>query len=54
MPGGNSFAQGFARVILNRVRDNLDSAPEFNGPSDDRDADAEFNFFFPPSTGIGR
>ena len=51
---GHSFAQGFARVILNRVRDNLDSIPESNGPSDDRDADAAFNFFFPPSTGIGR
>ena len=50
---GNSFAQVFARVNLNRVRDNLDSAPESNGPSDDRDADAEFCFFFPPTV-IGR
>ena len=51
---GHSFAQGFARVILNRVRDNLDSASGSNGPSDDRNADAEFSIFFPPSTGICR
>ena len=51
---GHSFAQGFARVILNRVRDNLDSAPESYGQPDERDADADFNFFNPPSAGHGR
>jgi hypothetical protein len=52
---GHSFAQGFARVILNRVRDNLDSATESRrGHPDERDADADFNFFNPPSAGNGR
>ena len=51
---GHSFARGFARVILNRVRENLDFASGSSWLSDDRDADAEFNLFFPPSTGIGR
>ena len=52
---GRSFVQGFTRVILNRVRDNVDSMPHSRGGlSDQRDADAEFNFFNPPSAGFSR
>lgn len=52
---GHSFARGFARVILNRARDNLDSTVGTRtGQSDERDADAEFNFHHPPSAGSGR
>lgn len=52
---GHSFVQGFTRVILNRVRDNVDSMPHSRGGlSDQRDADAEFNFFNPPSAGFSR
>jgi hypothetical protein len=51
---GHSFAQGFARVILDRARDNLDSVVGSHfGLSDERDADAEFNFHHPPSAGFG-
>lgn len=50
---GHSFVQGYARVILNRARDNLDSVLGARGQSDERDADAEFNFFNSPSTGTG-
>jgi hypothetical protein len=50
---GHSFVQGYARVILNRARDNLDSVPGAHGQADERDADADFNFFNPPSAGAG-
>ena len=51
---GHAFAQGFARVVLNRVRDNLDSASSRGGLPDENDANADFNFFHPPSAGSGR
>jgi hypothetical protein len=51
---GHSFARGFARVILDRVRDNLDQAPGSRNWGSKLDADAEFNFFYPPSAGRGR
>jgi hypothetical protein len=51
---GHSFALGFARVILDRVRDNLDPAPGSRNWGSELDADAEFNFFYPPSAGEGR
>jgi hypothetical protein len=41
----HSFAREFARVILNRVRDNLDQAPGFRNWGSELDAGAEFNFF---------
>jgi hypothetical protein len=48
---GHSFARGFARVILDRVRDNLDPAP---GSRDwGSEADAEFDFIYPSSVGKG-
>jgi hypothetical protein len=43
------FACGFARVILDRVRDNLDPAPGHRNRGSERDADADYNFFFLPS-----
>jgi hypothetical protein len=46
---GHSFARGFARVILDRVRDNLDQAPGSRNWGSELDADAEFNFFYPSS-----
>jgi hypothetical protein len=49
-----SFAHGFARVILNHVRDNLDPAPGSRNWGSELDADAEFNFFYPPLAGEGR
>jgi hypothetical protein len=48
---GHSFAREFARVILDRVRDNLDLAPGSRYWGCELDADAEFNFFYPPSAG---
>jgi hypothetical protein len=51
---GHSFAREFARVILDRVRDNLDQAPGSRNWGSELDADAEFNFFYPPSAGRGR
>jgi hypothetical protein len=51
---GYSFARGFARVILDRVRDNLDQAPGSRNRESELDADAEFNFFYPPTAGRGR
>jgi hypothetical protein len=51
---GHSFACGFAWVILDRVRDNLDPAPGSRNWGSEQDADAEFNFFYPPSAGEGR
>jgi hypothetical protein len=52
--GGYSFARGFARVILDRVQDNLDQAPGSRNWGIELDADAEFNFFNPPTAGRGR
>jgi hypothetical protein len=51
---GHSFAHGFARVIFDRVRDNLDPAPGSRNWRSKLDADAEFNFFYPPAAGRGR
>jgi hypothetical protein len=46
---GQSFARGFARVILDRVRDKLDPAPGSRNWRSELDADAYFDFFYPPS-----
>jgi hypothetical protein len=51
---GHSFARGFARLILDRVRDNLDQAPNSRNWGSELDVDAEFNFFYPPKAGRGR
>jgi hypothetical protein len=51
---GHSFAREFARVILDRVRGNLDQAPGSRNWGSELDAGAEFNFFYPPSAGRGR
>jgi hypothetical protein len=51
---GHSFARGFARIILDHVRDNLDPAPGSRNWGSDLDAGAEFNFFYPPSAGESR
>jgi hypothetical protein len=51
---GHSFARGFVRVILDRVRDNLDSAHGSRNWGSELDADANFNFFYPPLAGEGR
>jgi hypothetical protein len=51
---GHSFARGFARVILDRVRGNLDQAPDSRNWGSELDADAEFNFFNPLSVGRSR
>jgi hypothetical protein len=51
---GHSFVRGFARLILDRVRDNLDQAPGSRNWGSELDADAEFNFFYPLSAGRGR
>jgi hypothetical protein len=48
------FARGFARVNLDRVRDNLDQAPGSRNWGSELDADTEFNFFYPPTAGRGR
>jgi hypothetical protein len=42
---GHSFARGFARIVLDRVRDNLDQAPGSRIWGSDLDAGAEFNVF---------
>jgi hypothetical protein len=42
---GRSIARGFARVILDRVRGNLDPAPGSSDFGSELDADAEINFF---------
>jgi hypothetical protein len=46
---GHSFARGFARVILDRVWDNLDPAFGSRNWGSESDAGAEFNFLYPPS-----
>jgi hypothetical protein len=51
---GHLFARGFARVILNRVRDSLDQAPGSCNWGSELDAGAEFNFVYPPTAGRGR
>jgi hypothetical protein len=48
---GHSFARGFARVILDRVRDNFDPASGSRNWGSELDADAVFDFFYPPSAG---
>jgi hypothetical protein len=48
---GHSFAREFARVILDHVWDNLDQAPGSRNWGIELDADAEFNFFYPPAAG---
>jgi hypothetical protein len=48
---GYSFARGFARVILDRVRDNLDQASGSRNWGSGLDVDADSNFFYPPSVG---
>jgi hypothetical protein len=40
---GHYFACGFVRVILDRVRDNLDPVPGSRNWGSELDADAEFN-----------
>jgi hypothetical protein len=45
----NSFARGFARVVLESAKENLDLAPGSCNWVSELDADAEFNFFYPPS-----
>jgi hypothetical protein len=47
---GHSFARGFARVILDRERDNLYPAPGSRNWGSELGDDAEFNFFYPPSS----
>jgi hypothetical protein len=44
---GHSFAFGFARDILDRVRDNPDPAPGSRDWGSELDAYAEFNFLNP-------
>jgi hypothetical protein len=51
---GHSFARGFARVILDRARENLDPAPGSHNWGSESDTGAEFNFFYPLSAGEGR
>jgi hypothetical protein len=51
---GNSCARGFARLILDRVRENMDTVPGSRDWGSELDADAEFNFFYPPSAGEAR
>jgi hypothetical protein len=46
--------RGCARVILDRVRGNLDQAPGSRIWGSELDAGAEFNFFYLPSAGRGR
>jgi hypothetical protein len=41
---GHCFARGFARVILDRVRGNLNPAPGSRNLGSDSEVDAEFNF----------
>jgi hypothetical protein len=48
----HSFACGFARVILDRVRDDLDPAPGSRYLGSELDTDAKFNLFYPPSARI--
>jgi hypothetical protein len=51
---GHFFARGFARVILERVQENMDPAPGSRDWGSELDPDAEFIFFYPPSAGEGR
>jgi hypothetical protein len=51
---GHSIARGLARVILDRVRENLDPAPGSRNWGGELDADAEYNFLNPPSAGEDR
>jgi hypothetical protein len=51
---GHSFARRFAPVILKSVRNNLDPVPGSRILGSELDANTEFNFFYPPSTGEGR
>jgi hypothetical protein len=51
---GHSFARGFARVVLDRMWDNLDQAPGSRNWGSELDADDEFNFFYPLTAGRGR
>jgi hypothetical protein len=51
---GHFLARGIARVILDRVRDNLNPAPGSRNWGSELDAGAKFNFFYPPSAGEGR
>jgi hypothetical protein len=44
---GHSFARGFARVILDRVRGNLDPVLGSRNLGSELDTAAEFNFFNP-------
>jgi hypothetical protein len=44
---GHSFARGFARVILYRVRDDLDQVPGSRNWGSELDADAEFQLLLP-------
>ena len=51
---GHAFALGFAQLILIRVRGSLEEVAgsrRRGGTPDERDADADFNFFFSPSSG---
>jgi hypothetical protein len=50
---GHSYARGFARVILDRMRGNLDQAPGSRVWESELNADAEFYFFNLPSAGRG-
>jgi hypothetical protein len=43
------LARGYARVISDRVQENLDPAPGSRNWESEFDADAEFNFFYPPT-----
>ena len=47
---GHSLIRGFARVILERVRDSLDSVSSHR-QANEHDFDAEFNFLFPTFDG---
>jgi hypothetical protein len=51
---GHSFVRGFASVILDRMLGNLDPAPGSRNRGSELDADADFNFFYPPTAGRGR
>jgi hypothetical protein len=49
-----SLARGFARIILDCVRDNWTRRPALAIGGGELDADAEFNSFYPPQAGEGR
>jgi hypothetical protein len=51
---GHSYARKISRASVDRVRDNLDPASGSRNSGSALDADAEFNFFYPPSAGEGR